>query len=325
MKHLERALDRQNSFWKYLAMTLILFLGASTIGSIPLIMVIIIKTITKGTLDALTGNIMELSRYGISHNMAYLLILLSFVAMFFAFKWLVRPFHKRTLNETINGREHLRRDRIGVGMLVWGAMLTITLVIGLFTSPENYQFQFHFGKFLVLLLLTLLVLPFQTSFEEIFFRGYLSQGIAAATKSRWWTLIIISLAFGLMHAANPEVKEFGFWISMPQYVLMGIILGAISILDDGIELALGIHFVNNAFFALFTTHSASVFQTDALFQVREINPKMELLWMIIYTIVVIAVLGRIYHWDFSIMHRKVFIETPLVPQQPLPMKERTEK
>lgn len=315
MKHLERALDRQNSFWRYLAMTLILFLGASTIGSLPLIITLVINIISGGDTASLAGNVMDLSRYGISRNLGYLLLLLGFVAMFFAFKWLIGPLHKRTLIETINGRNHLRRNRIGMGMLVWGTMMLITLLIGLLTSPENYQFQFHFGKFLMLLLLTLLILPFQTSFEEIFFRGYLSQGIAAATRSRWWTLIIISLAFGLMHAANPEVKEFGFWISMPQYVLMGVILGVVSILDDGIELALGIHFINNAFFALFTTHSFSSLQTDALFEVKEINPEMELIWMIIYAVVAITLLGRIYRWDFSIMNRKVAIHTPSLPPQ----------
>lgn len=296
-------------------MTLILFLGASTIGSLPLIITIVINIIARGDTASLAGNVMDLSRYGISHNLGYLLLLLGFMAMFFAFKWLIGPLHKRTLIETINGRNHLRRNRIGMGMLVWGTMMLITLLIGLLTSPENYQFQFHFGKFLMLLLLTLLILPFQTSFEEIFFRGYLSQGIAAATRSRWWTLIIISLAFGLMHSTNPEVKEFGFWISMPSYVLMGVILGAVSILDDGIELALGIHFINNAFIALFTTHTSSTFQTDALFSIKEIHPEKELIWMIVYAVVVIALLGRIYRWDFSIMQRKVAIQTPSLPPQ----------
>lgn len=294
-------------------MALILFLGASTIGSIPLIILVVVTIVTRGVEGSLPDNMFDMSYLGIPANLGYLLLLLGFVAMFFAFKWLIQPLHKRSLTETINGRSHLRRDRIGMGMLVWGALMMITLVTGLLISPENYQFQFHLGQFLVLLLITLVVLPFQTSFEEIFFRGYLAQGIAAATRSRWWTLIIISLAFGLMHAANPEVKAFGFWISMPQYLLMGLILGVVTILDDGIELALGIHFVNNAFFAVFTTHSSSALQTDALFKVKEINPQMELAWMMIYALIVITLLGRIYRWDFSILHRKVAIETPPLP------------
>ena len=313
MKHLERALDGQNSFWKYLAMTLILFLGVSTIGSFPLIITMIVHTIKNGIPDIVSGNITDLSSYGITGNTGFFLLLLTFLPMIFAFKWLVRPFHKRTITETINGRNHLRKGRIGMGMLVWGALMSLTLIYGLIGSPENYQFQFHLGRFLLLLLITLSILPFQTTFEELFFRGYLSQGVAAATRSRWATLIIISLAFGLMHALNPEVKEFGFWISIPSYILMGVILGAVSILDDGIELAIGIHFINNAFIALFTTHSSSVFQTDALFRVKEIDPVGELIWMGVFAVVVILLLGKIYHWDFAIFKQKITVTPPPLP------------
>lgn len=318
MKHLERALDGQNSFWKYLAMTLIVFLGASTIGSLPLAITMIINTIKNGMPDLITGNLTDLSSYGISGNVGFFLLLLTFLPMLFAFKWLLPPFHKRRLTETINGRHRLRKGRIGMGMLVWGLLMSISLIYGLITSPENYQFQFHAGRFLLLLLITLSILPFQTTFEELFFRGYLSQGVAAATRSRWATLIIISMAFGLMHAFNPEVNEFGFWISIPNYILMGAILGAVSILDDGIELAIGIHFINNAFIALFTTHHSSVFQTDALFRVKEIDPVAELIWMCLYAVVVILLLARLYHWNFAIFNRRI---TPTPP--PLPPAETT--
>jgi CAAX amino terminal protease family. len=313
MKHLERALDRQNSFLKYFGMTLIIFLGASTIGYIPLIIIVLTKTLS-GNIPEMSSNTLDFSGFGISNNIGYLLLLLGYVSMFFAFKWLVKVFHKRTLNETINGRNYIRRNRIYMGMIVWGALMALTLIIGLITNPDNYEFQFHTGKFIFLLLLTLFILPFQTSFEEIFFRGYLSQGIAASTKNRWWTLIIISLAFGLIHSANPEVKEFGFWISMPQYILMGLILGIVSMLDDGIEIAIGIHYMNNAFLALFTTHSASALQTDALFVMKEMNPKTELIWMIVYSFTAIGIFAAVYKWNFGIMNKKVAIETPPLPQ-----------
>lgn len=314
MKHLECALDKQNSFWKYLVMTLILFLGASSIGSIPLIITMIVQTIRHGLPDMTAGSITDLSRFGISHNTVYFLLLLSFVPMLLAFHWLVKLFHKRTLMETINGRNHLRKGRIGMGMLIWGTLMAISLVWGLVISPENYQLQFHPERFFWLLVITLLIMPFQTTFEELFFRGYLSQGVAAATHSRWLTLIIISLAFGLMHAFNPEVKEFGFWIAIPGYILMGAILGAVSILDDGIELAIGIHYINNAFIALFTTHSASALQTDALFRVEQIDPAGELIWTGIFAVVALLILGKIYRWNFSILNRKVATNPPPIPE-----------
>ena len=48
MKHLERALDNQNQWWKYLIVFLAGFLGANAIGSIPLIAVIVIKIFQGG-------------------------------------------------------------------------------------------------------------------------------------------------------------------------------------------------------------------------------------------------------------------------------------
>ena len=74
------------------------------------------------------------------------------------------------------------------------------------------------------------------------------------------------LAFGLLHGTNPEVDRFGFWVAMPQYILMGLLLGLVAIWDDGLELALGLHLANNVISSLVVTHDASALQTHALFK-----------------------------------------------------------
>lgn len=315
MKHLETAFKGRNNVGRYIGMILLIFVGASTVGTIPLMGVIIYKGISGGDISSLSSdNFMDLSRFGISNNLGLFLLLLSYLAMFFAFKFLIKPLHGRSMNETINGREHIRQNRIWAGMAVWAVISVMLMVISLKTSPDDFILRFNVAKFIPLLLLTLLILPFQTSFEEIFFRGYLSQGIAVWTKNRWCVLVIISLVFGLMHALNPEVKEFGFWMMMPQYVLMGALLGLISILDDGIELALGIHFANNAFGSLFVTHSASALQTDAVFQVQNIDPVSDLISLLVISIIVILAFQRIYKWDFRVLNRRIQPELPPVPQ-----------
>ena len=45
MKHLERALDGQNQWWKYLVISVLAFVGANIIGAIPLIIAIAVKTV----------------------------------------------------------------------------------------------------------------------------------------------------------------------------------------------------------------------------------------------------------------------------------------
>lgn len=315
MKHLERGLFGQNSFWRYLGVTLFLFIVVSLVRAVPLAGVLIYKMISTGVYpDTSNVNALDFSIYGISKNTGLALMLLMYVAMFFVFKWIVKPIHGRTLNETVNGRNFIRKNRIWTGMLVWGACLAVSFIVGLVTSPQDYELQFNLAKFIPLLLIVILILPFQTSFEEIFFRGYLSQGVAKWTKNRWWVLVIISLTFGLMHAANPEVKEFGFWAAMPQYILMGFLLGFVSILDDGIEIALGMHFINNAFGSLLTTHSASALQTDAIYEIKNIDATTDLLSLIVMIGITIAILQRIYKWDFRVMNRRIEPELPPVPQ-----------
>ena len=66
-------------------------------------------------------------------------------------------------------------------------------------------------------------IPFQSALEEWIFRGYLMQGFAGLTKSRFLSLALTSIIFGSLHAFNPEVEKLG-------YGLMAIILALVSFL-----------------------------------------------------------------------------------------------
>ncbi len=83
-------------------------------------------------------------------------------------------------------------------------------------------------------------------------------------------LLITSVSFGLMHISNPEVAAFGSLV-MIDYVVIGLTLGLVSLLSDSLEFAMGLHFANNLFAALFISYDSSVFQTDAVFRLKEIN------------------------------------------------------
>lgn len=117
-----------------------------------------------------------------------------------------------------------------------------------------------------------------------------------------------SLLFGLLHAFNPEVKEFGFLTMMPQYILFGLIFGVITIMDDGIEASMGAHTANNVFLCVMVTNKSSALQTPALFEQQNILPWTELAGLILTGIVFIIILKIIFRWkDFSVIFRKVNI------------------
>ena len=91
------------------------------------------------------------------------------------------------------------------------------------------------------------------------------QGIGLMAKNRWLPLLITSLLFGLMHLGNPEVQKLGYGI-MIYYIGTGLFLGIISLMDEGLELALGFHAANNLVGALLVTADWTAFQTHSIYK-----------------------------------------------------------
>ena len=90
------------------------------------------------------------------------------------------------------------------------------------------------------------------------------QGIGVLAKNRWVPLVVTSLVFGLLHGENPEVAKLG-QITMVFYIGTGLFFGIVTLMDEGTEIALGLHAVNNITAAFFVTTDWTVFQTDALY------------------------------------------------------------
>ena len=81
--------------------------------------------------------------------------------------------------------------------------------------------------FFTLCVVAVLFLQLQTSFEELIFRGYYMQGLALWIKNKWAPLLIMSLVFGLLHMANPEVDKIGYSILI-LYVGTGLFFGIVT-------------------------------------------------------------------------------------------------
>ncbi len=305
MKHLVNALDGQNQWWKYLIIVIGGFFAANIIGAIPLGIVMVTAKMRMGSDFVASDDPFDLSPYGIDSTPAMILLLIPFAVGFFFSIFLIKQLHKRSFAFTVNGLNRIRWNRFFYGVFVWGALLGVSLIISYLVNPDNYIIRFDLNKLLPLLVVALILIPLQTSYEEVVFRGYLMQGIGAWTKSKWAAIIITSVSFGLLHSANPEVKEFGFWITMPSYIAMGFMLAIVTILDDGIELALGIHAINNILASILITFDSSAFQTDALLKVKEINPAYNLVETIVLGAILIILLQKKYNWSFNVLNKPI--------------------
>jgi len=150
----------------------------------------------------------------------------------------------------------------------FGLITITTLVVTLLdynSNPEDYEVQFDLVPFIILAVIAVIMIPLQTSFEEYLFRGYLMQGIGVLSKNRWLPLILTSVIFGGLHLANPEVEKFGN-IIMIYYIGTGFFLGIMTLMDEGMELALGFHAGNNLIAAILVTADWTVFKTHSIFK-----------------------------------------------------------
>lgn len=206
--------------------------------------------------------------------------------------------NQQSITSLTTSRPKIDWKRVFFMFLFWGIFSACTILLSVFLAPEDYVLQFEWDKFLPLLIISLLMFPFQTSFEEYLFRGQLMQGLGIATKSRGVSWIVTSILFGLMHAANPEVEKLGFEV-MIFYIGTGLVLGAMTLLDEGLELALGFHAANNIVIALMLTMSWTAIQTDSIYMgIAEPTgmSAIDIIPIVIGYPVLLIILGKIYKW-----------------------------
>jgi membrane protease YdiL (CAAX protease family) len=307
MNYLENILGKDNSFWKYIVVCVLTFIAIQLIGGIFIGIAIILYLLNQGGEFApeMFSNVKNLYDTGLSENFILILLLFPYVVGMLTIWLLVEKMQKRTFSMTVNGRKSIRWEHVFTGFLVWFLLMLAYLGISYIADPDNFVMQFDGGKFMILFIIALLLIPFQTTFEEFVFRGYLAQGIAAWTKNRWLVICIPGLLFGLLHYQNTEVLEHGFWAIMPQYIILGLFFGLISVLDDGIELSIGMHTANNIFACLFVTNSASSLRTPAIFNQITISPVWETVGLLIAISLAALFLYKKYKWNFHILNEKV--------------------
>jgi membrane protease YdiL (CAAX protease family) len=200
-----------------------------------------------------------------SPNTTLFLMLLIFVSTMIGIVLVVKYLHKLKMIDITTSRDKVDWQRIFFSFSIWSTFTVLSTLAFYFSSPESFVLNFKLVPFLILMLISFTLLPIQTSAEEYIFRGYLMQGLGLLAKNRWFPLIATSLMFGLMHIFNPEVQKMGY-IIMVYYIGTGFFLGIITLMDDGMELALGFHAANNITAALLVSSDWSALKTESIFK-----------------------------------------------------------
>jgi len=274
------------SFWKYL------LIPGGFIGL--LILNVLVLKFLNLDVEAIMQS--EIERKGSTRFFAENLVIFA-VGLGMLFFW-VKFIHKQTITSLTTSRNKIDWKRIFFAFILWGTITILFTVIGYQLSPENFQWNFEWNKFIVLAIVGILLVPLQTSFEEYLFRGYLMQGIGIAAKNKWVPLLITSFIFGIMHIANPEVEKIGY-IIMVYYIGTGLFLGILTLMDEGMELALGFHAANNLITALLVTANWTAFQTDSILKdMSEPSAGADILIPVLVVFpILLFIFSKIYKWN----------------------------
>ena len=291
--YIEQGYKGLNELWRYAIGVLIIFIGWQFIGAGPLVLILLVKALETGDYPTDVASISNL----LGSNLFFFLALLTFVIGFLALYLTVKYLHKQSFRSLSTSRKSIDWKRVFFTFFLWAIISVGFIGLDIFISPEDYVYNFQPGPFLILLLIALIFIPIQTSFEEYFMRGYLMQGLGIAAKNRWVPLLGTSIFFGLLHIFNPEVAKIGYGV-MVFYIGTGLFLGILTLMDEGLELALGFHAANNLTAAILVTAEWTAFQTNSIY--KDIS-EPEIGWevfapvFIIYPLV-LFILSKKYGW-----------------------------
>ena len=289
----------QNGWWRWLitiaAVVLVIFLA-----QVPLLGFLTAEAERLGlTPEVFLARLPE----EVDRNLFLALFLLPFAAAFLALWLCIRALHRKSLRLVTTGRARFDWGRAMTGFVFWIAVLSVTIFT--FLPAESYVYQFDPAKFWPLLLIALLMFPIQTTLEEIFFRGYLMQGVFLIVRNKIVPLIVVTLAFLFMHYWNPEFSREG-GAGIIEYFLMSAFLGLITVLDDGLELPCGIHAANNIFLAVILSTSDGSLQTNAIFETSIEAFGDNLLFLAIAPYIAgFLLLSAMYRWRLSTIFERV--------------------
>lgn len=260
----DAARQGKNKFLLYAGVFLLVIM-ANIVGSLPGAWVLVQQK----------ANLLQLPVYAVIS-----LMLLGFVISLIALWLCVKYIHQRNPLTMISPTTVVNWERVLKSGGLWLFCSVVVELVTYLLFPDKYRLSLNWGDFLPSLVIGLLLIPLQTSFEELFFRGYLMQGIGS--WNLWAGIALTSVLFGLAHSFNDEVEAVGsLGIAMIYYIGVGLFFSMLAVYDKTLELPLGIHAANNIYAFLIVGYPSSSVPSATIWMTTELNfPLMIGQWVV---------------------------------------------
>ncbi|MEM9317651.1 MAG: CPBP family intramembrane glutamic endopeptidase [Pseudomonadota bacterium] len=186
--------------------------------------------------------------YGLTPTFA-LFHLAGFVSLWLGVWATARLLHRRSLLSLMGSLPQGLRD-FGTALLVAAPILAVSFVIPprVATDPG-----LDLNIWITFLPMSLAMVLVQTGAEEVFFRGYIQQQLAARFRAPLVWMVLPSIAFGLLHVATYGHLGANVWAIVIYISAIGIMAADLTARTGSIGAAWGFHFINNALTLLLVT------------------------------------------------------------------------
>ncbi len=302
--YIQLASQGKNHWWRYLLGSLLtgfLFLVGSTLMLGVFVLYIASDCNPQTRLaSAETIEARQALFVGVAPLVLYIVYNLAFPFFLLGIYLSLRLLHGRELRSLITPQHQISYRRIWQGFWVFFGLKVLEILSAIALTPSEFTLNFQPGPFLSFLPFVVLLTPLQIATEELFFRGYLLQGVGYRF-GKWSAIFLPSVLFALMHLSNPEVTSQAGWVGVASlamyYFMIAVFLAWLTVKENTLELALGVHAANNMATFLLVTSQNSVIPSPSIFSVEEIEANFSLVfftaaWLLAFSFIVFRVLRQ---------------------------------
>ena len=198
------------------------------------------------------------------------------------------------IKQILTASAQVRWKRLLGALLLWMLLLGLYSAVQDLIAPGTIVLSDDIGELPMWILPALVLVPLQCAFEELAVRGQLMQWAARGNQQHpWRAWVLTSVLFALLHGFNAEVGAYGFAAMMAQYLLFGLFLGAFAIMDEGLEIPIGLHIGNNLFSLFCVSYTGASLDAPSILVQPHTSPTNDLLGsLLLFVIVFIVYFGK---------------------------------
>jgi hypothetical protein len=205
---------------------------------------------------------------------------------------LFRIMHGRRPARLLGWSGRVDGGRLGQSAILYLGLLIVSEIVMHVIDPASRSLAYQPADFWPLLFLTVLLLPCQVGFEELFFRSYLLQGAAQWTARRWMAVALVSVLFMAMHLPSPEARAYGLLQACVVYAGLSATLATVTLVDGTVSAALGAHLAHNLYVLLLVGQPVSPAGSAALIVTTDHHPVQAMLRNLLVFCIYLLVMYR---------------------------------